>query len=177
MNESDALIFHTFNHHKDTGGDNHLPLPRAPFLQNQIWVFYQMESPGVWTMQFDMQEYNGAFNWTMTYRRDSDVPWEYGRFVRRKRREPHGIPKLSSIIGKQLVAVMISKCQKTVSGRKSYIRKLRKYLQVDYYGRCGNLTCPLDENCYETLSKRYKFWLAFENSLCLDYVTGEDHMD
>jgi hypothetical protein len=43
---------------------------------------------------------------------------------------------------------------------------------VDVYGRCGDEgTMAGDGVDMAYLSKRYKFFLAFENSLCEDYVT------
>ncbi|XP_046561233.1 alpha-(1,3)-fucosyltransferase fut-6-like [Haliotis rubra] len=40
-------------------------------------------------------------------------------------------------------------------------------------GGCGNHKCPRsdDEACMEYLSKNYKFYLAFENALCKDYIS------
>ena len=45
---------------------------------------------------------------------------------------------------------------------------LQKHLQVDVYGKCGPLSC---DDCHLMLHRHYKFYLAFENSLCKDYVT------
>ena len=43
---------------------------------------------------------------------------------------------------------------------------------MDIYGSCGSLKCPRrDDDCVEMLQKDYKFYLAFENSNCKDYVT------
>jgi len=47
---------------------------------------------------------------------------------------------------------------------------------VDIYGRCGNYTCArhrtrVSFGCHETQEQIYKFYLAFENSLCEEYVT------
>ena len=52
-------------------------------------------------------------------------------------------------------------------------RGLSKSFQVDIYGKCGNLTCKQqkDGNCFEMLENDYKFYLAFENSNCKDYIT------
>lgn len=53
------------------------------------------------------------------------------------------------------------------------VKKLRKLIPVDVYGKCGKLKCQRSEwrKCKEMLDRDYKFYLSFENSLCLDYVT------
>ena len=50
---------------------------------------------------------------------------------------------------------------------------MKKYIQVDVYGKCGDQTCwQGDQNsCYDMLEKDYKFYLSFENSFCRDYAT------
>ena len=52
--------------------------------------------------------------------------------------------------------------------REKYVKELRKYIPVDIFGACGSLKC--EENC-TSIIKEYKFYLAFENSICDDYVT------
>lgn len=54
---------------------------------------------------------------------------------------------------------------------------MQKYATVDVFGECGQ-TCNikgenryLSKQCRERLSREYKFFLAFENSFCDDYVT------
>ena len=59
---------------------------------------------------------------------------------------------------------------------RSYVSELRRFIEVDVYGGCGRLKCPppgaaSDERCLDMLERRYFFYLAFENSLCVDYVT------
>jgi len=43
----------------------------------QVWVLYLQESPFL-TYTFEPKD---VFNWTATYRRDSDIPIPYGRWV------------------------------------------------------------------------------------------------
>ena len=52
-------------------------------------------------------------------------------------------------------------------------------MSVDIYGKCG-MECPSrlengtvvsDYYCKEYIFTKYKFYLAFENSLCTDYIT------
>lgn len=71
----------------------------------------------------------------------------------------------------------VSHC-KTHSERLRYVNEMQKHASgIDIYGQCG-LDCGIkDENrylskqCRERLSRDYKFFLAFENSFCDDYVT------
>jgi alpha-1,3-fucosyltransferase len=77
----------------------------------------------------------------------------------------------------RFVAWMASHC-KTPGLRETYVRKLSKFIPIDIYGRCGNLTCPRntihsysDPKCYNLMEMKYKFYLSFENSICEDYVT------
>ena len=46
-------------------------------------------------------------------------------------------------------------------------------LSVDIYGACGSLKCPRSNahQCFQMLDSDYKFYLAFENSNCRDYIT------
>jgi len=43
------------------------------------------------------------------------------------------------------VAWIVSNCRSN-SGREQYVTELKKYMQVDVYGKCGTLNCS---NCSE----------------------------
>ena len=64
---------------------------------------------------------------------------------------------------------MVSNC-KTHSKREDYVRALQRIIPVDVFGGCGDLKCAKNE-CNKFLEENYIFYLAFENSLCSDYVT------
>ena len=84
---------------------------------------------------------------------------------RRKRKKFRTPPS-----GKRLAAWLVTHCE-TRGNREVLVKSLQKYFQIDVYGRCGNLRCPAHGSCLDYLAANYKFYLAFENSLCIDYVT------
>ncbi|XP_065556756.1 alpha-(1,3)-fucosyltransferase C-like isoform X1 [Artemia franciscana] len=133
----------------------------------QRYVFFSMESPENFkTNQF----FDNFFNWTITYRNDSDIysPF-YGEI---KRREKIIELEHKKFTKKKGVAWMVSNCV-TPSGREDYVQELRRHIPVDVYGKCGTNNCPKQhkKKCYEMIERDYKFYLSFENSLCKDYVT------
>jgi alpha-1,3-fucosyltransferase len=71
-------------------------------------------------------------------------------------------------------AALISHCNAS-SKRDDYILELQQAgIQVDVHGKCGPYEYYPIQNrrqYYEVLSKRNKFFLAFENSFCREYVT------
>ena len=59
-----------------------------------------------------------------------------------------------------------------------YARELAKYIGVDIYGSCGTKRCPRNsDQCFDMLNKDYKFYLAFENSNCKDYITEKFYVN
>lgn len=121
--------------------------------------------------RFNLTHLNGFFNLTMTFRFDSDIQWPYGVV---EPNEPQFHQEVENYAkGKtKLVAWFVSNCE-SHSMREKYVENLRKYVDVDVYGRCGNQTCWAgdQDQCYDMLEKDYKFYLSFENSFCRDYVT------
>ncbi|KAL7642660.1 UNVERIFIED_CONTAM: hypothetical protein RMT77_007225 [Armadillidium vulgare] len=73
----------------------------------------------------------------------------------------------------KLVSWIVSHCNAS-SKRDEYVKELQKFIPVDVYGKCGPLKCGIKqqvERCYKKMEKEYKFYLAFENNFCKDYVT------
>ena len=74
----------------------------------------------------------------------------------------------------RLAAWMTSDCGLTNKNRRSeYVKLLQRYVTVDIYGECGTFKCKssVGKECDAHLSKTYKFYLAFESSLCSEYIT------
>lgn len=83
--------------------------------------------------------------------------------------------KLLNLVHKKTkqVAWAVSNCIDTPSKRMEVVKSLNQFIPVDIYGKCGDKSCPKTNSsyCRKMFERDYKFYLAFENSLCNDYVT------
>ena len=71
----------------------------------------------------------------------------------------------------RLVAWFVSHCQ-APSGRDEYVAKLKKIVPIDIYGKCsGNLSLEYGSTDESFIISQSKFYIAFENSICPEYVT------
>ncbi|XP_037094589.1 alpha-(1,3)-fucosyltransferase 7-like [Pollicipes pollicipes] len=193
LDQADAVVFHLIDLY---WSQNNLPSRRPA---GQIWILFCLESPAYpQTRIINTTVLNGVFNWTMSYRWDSDIPVPYGLVLPRNslseaarqhvlpeavRRSLPLRPQLQRSLSRpktKLVAWMASNCD-APSRRSDYVRELQMYIPVDVYGACGPLTCGQRESvkrqeddsnsvCEVTMAS-YRFYLAFENALCPDYVT------
>ena len=124
----------------------------------------------------------------MSYQKNSDIRYHYGNVIAEST-APTDAATLRAAIhrtrqgenfaaGKnKLVAWFVSHCY-TQSRREKYVSILRQYIPVDIYGGCYTLKCEMNQtaflstnDCYSMLDNSYRFYLAFENSFCNDYVT------
>ncbi len=139
----------------------------------QIFVFHNMESPLRTNGLLKHPVFNDAFNLTMTYRTDSDIPVELIHVFPLPDTEEIPIERNLYKSKTKMVVWFVSACTKSGSPRIQYAAELAKFISVDIYGECGNLTCSKGEkeSCIEMAEKTYKFYLSFENSACIDYVT------
>lgn len=164
---ADAIVIHLHR----TKGPSSFP-NRTNF--NQRWIWLTDESPYHTFMvakNKNMEDYNGYFNWSMSYRMDSDIPVPYGRTILMTDAEASLYKKEDYFnLKSKIVAVMGSNCGGK-NHRWNYVKELQKYMDVDTYGACGNLKCPghFTEDC--KVLDQYKFYLAFENGNCREYIT------
>ncbi|XP_037527596.1 alpha-(1,3)-fucosyltransferase 7 [Rhipicephalus sanguineus] len=163
VRSADAVIIHD----RDANATD-LPRYRAG---HQRWVYWNMEAPPN-SRPEELVRIRDVFNWTYTYRLDSDVPHPYFTVHSRRSDAPLAEEGHSSFPVKRsrLVAWVVSNCR-TPSRREDYVAELRKHVTVDVYGLCGNLQCPGREECFAHLGERYYFYLSLENAVCPDYVT------
>ena len=193
LNHSDAILFHA----RDLDPDD-LPPPgwRRP---HQNYIFFNYESPVHTDLAKLRLHFGNYFNRTMTYRRNSDIVslQPYGRIKCAEASPPacvdfprtssgqvqeasgpadpaanRGGPVLDLTWKNRAAAWFVSNCQ-TNSRRELLVRNLSHYIPVDVYGNCegGSKCSQHGDDCDNMLSKHYRFYLSFENSVCPDYVT------
>ena len=147
-------------------------------VDQQKYVFFSLESP-INLNYRALRNLDSTFDWTMTYQIGSDILVPYGRIKPSKGRK---IPLVTEkeLKRKKIATAMISHCP-TYSQREEIIKQMQRYINVDVYGTCGPLACGTRTTIGTLTSKNltecdakiktYSFFLAFENSLCEDYVT------
>ncbi|KFD61985.1 hypothetical protein M514_05682 [Trichuris suis] len=171
INESAAVIF--YDNNIDTM-DLSLKL-RHP---RQHFVLFLMEPPQASKVAFKSFERH-FYTLTMSYRRDSDIFSPYGYFrLRQKPLNTADAVWKGIALSKSKIIVSIGNSCNTSSKREVYVEKLKQYIKVDVYGKCGNLKCHKtktaygkEDPCEQMVKNKYKFYLAFEKSVCKDFVT------
>ena len=162
----DAILFYSGVPHPNEYAKNVKP--------ETVKIFFALESPYVFGISFGE---NGYINWTATYRRDSTIVAPYEKFslfpnasivARLNKKQPRNVASGKT----KMAAIFVSNCG-SQNGRLDTVRELQRYIPVDVYGQCGSLQCPRysREKCFQLLNDEYKFYLAFENANCRDYIT------
>jgi len=195
----DAVVFSGMHFRLDQPAKQFIDSWRRPHRQR--FVYYQMESPDYDWNTYDAKAYNNFFNWTMTYRHDSDILRLYGWFQKKdevrvapqilrdvsewpKQYQPRApiqiTPELQRLAKRpKKVAWIVSHCNVS-SKREMYVEQLQKYVDVDIFGACSdnNQTCDDPQkghlgtdNCTLAIGRDYKFYLSLENAFADDYVT------
>ena len=153
------------------GLETHKYIPSYRLL-NQSYVYVLYESP---INSPDFSRYENFFNMSSTYELESDFPgfyssWRFRWAINQSFNEDHDF----SVNKIKFSAAVISNCYDNAL-RLEYLQELKKYVDVDIFGKCGR-KCPecftnttIQRDCKQILAKEYKFILAFENSVCKGY--------
>ena len=153
----------------------HKNLPRIP---GQRWVLYNRESTWWGPGGSVLNGANNWINWTMGFRSDDDITIPSAT-LSRGRFEDGFDPNGNYLDGKtgDIAALMSMVCRTKPVGhatRRKYLETLQKHgLKFDMYGKCGK-DCGAFSSCSAILQK-YKFFLAFENSLCDEYISEKPY--
>lgn len=161
----------------------------------QLWLFYTLEPQQLsfCSNYYRLSDFDDWFNLTATFKTDSDIPLSYRDFSEwtdltndklyvEKYQKLSQFKNLTSFAldlttktKKATIVWFVSHCY-TSSRREHYVKELSKYVNIDMFGKCAS--GKNKDPCSQMGSKecrfflnRYKFRLAFENSLCDDYIS------
>lgn len=157
---ADAIVYHI------PSLPEAIPIPKRP---GQVAVASSMESDVLYPLLQD-QTFMAQFDVTMTYRRDATIWCSYvaPQHVLAMRRPP--APKTE----RAPAVCFVSNTSRTSYDRDGYMLELMRYLEIDSYGRAlANRRLEEDRGRSTKLAvcARYKFTIAFENSISQDYVS------
>lgn len=184
---ADVAVFHSRNFRDD----NYTKFFSSPNFTNpnRLNVFFTLESSpyeNILNKHYPMN----FFNVSMTFRKDSNVWLPYDNFEKidneTKNDEIWTEKEIETAMKKKekLVLQFVSNCV-TNSRREHYLRKLLEQINVTVYGRCNNNPCKND-SCFKNeigefdfheifenflILEKHFFYLAFENSVCQNYIT------
>jgi glycoprotein 3-alpha-L-fucosyltransferase len=137
---------------------------------NAVRIWYQLESP------LNVACPKSGINWTATYRRSSTLhtPYEFFQPIKTVR-FPQKTKTRNHAVGKtKMAAIFMSNCR-AKNNRAALVTALQQHVGVDVFGECGPLKCSkiskISKECFQNMSRDYKFYLSFENSNCRDYIT------
>lgn len=146
-----------------------MPLSRRA---NQTWIFCERETPQHMPGK-KWRPLAKLFNATYSYSTTADIVKPYGRCSKKSPEDEISTAlKNCAITKSELISWIVSNCNAT-NNRLEYVTELQQHIPVHIYGRCGPYKCePWGAECDDKLlRKTNKFYLAFENSFCRQYIT------
>ncbi|KAJ8286413.1 hypothetical protein GJAV_G00039000 [Gymnothorax javanicus] len=165
FSSADVVVFH---HHELKIKQVTLPLqlPRPPA---QKWIWLSLEPPA---NNGPLSAYNGVFNWTMSYRLDSDIPIPYGKLQPKATSSTSaGSDNDENLVpgNKTHLACWVVSNYRSRYKRSKVYQRLKHVVNVEVYGRWVRKGLS-NHDLLPTISRCY-FYLAFENSQSVDYIT------
>ena len=183
LNNSHAIIFHAddlWEYKQSLFATLYNPvIPLPPHRQpNQVWVFWSVEP----TCHMYGYAPGDIFNWTANYRGDSTIFTPYDMYTKKPLTNTSAPGAKQEIIvanhfrEKTKMAVSVTSNCRVQSRRYRIVKELSKYIDIDEFGVCsGHVVCPQKNGQYTSSCDKYidtyKFYLAFENSYCRDYIS------
>ncbi|XP_071496245.1 3-galactosyl-N-acetylglucosaminide 4-alpha-L-fucosyltransferase FUT3-like, partial [Diadema antillarum] len=140
---------------------------------NQLWVFMSMLAP---LKAIKLNPKLGSFpvHLSWTYMSASELTTPFGYYIPDEPMDTNVvIPNHSG--KRKIMAWMGNNCgTDTYWPRDAYLNELSKHIHIDRYGPCTNLTClPMDSEQCGMLMGQYKFFIAFEDAECQEYITNQ----
>ena len=174
FHKASAVVFH--GHGNDAVSQLELKLLSRERKPNQIWVYFTHSPPHINTPHSSF--FNGFYNWTMTYQKNSDIvipySWELGTWEKRSKLD---VPPTFVDYAKGKDSLLYADINSCGLLRDKFIMKLQKYVSIDVYGSCSKnfhknvKMMPKNSRKQSDLKKRYKFYLAAEKDFCSDFMS------
>ncbi len=158
LTEADVVVFHIPDFHT---------FPSFKKAE-QLWVAVSVESEANYPLQC-IPEFMEQFDLRMTFRQNSDVPVFYF--------DPRVIDLMkvpARLKTRDALAVYFASNSFALNNRYELVADLMRYIKIDSCGKSQNNCQIVDDIGRVTKLDRiasYMFYLAFENSNCVDYVS------
>ncbi|KAJ8024632.1 Alpha-(1,3)-fucosyltransferase 4 [Holothuria leucospilota] len=138
----------------------------------QRWIYASFEGVYKIMPQFPNKPYNkDAYDWSFTYHSKSDFPMPYGYYKQIEKGLFVGGGLDSILKRKTKLISWMSTWNDCEWPRKRFVDELGRYLPIHRYGGRTGMRCPRSGTVCEMKMKKYKFYLALENSCCSEYIT------
>ncbi|XP_036423341.1 4-galactosyl-N-acetylglucosaminide 3-alpha-L-fucosyltransferase 9 isoform X1 [Colossoma macropomum] len=150
-------------HHRDIRSDlSNLPSEPRPYFQKWVWMHF--ESPKNTPRIAGLEN---LFNVTMNYRRDADISIHEQMILKTEDTKDEIFPEVLKKKNK-LVCWIISNWNEE-HDRVKYYNELKKHIHIELYGR--RFGRALSQEGYNNVLTECKFYLSFENTKYIDYMT------
>ena len=166
---ADAVIFYVGIRKERMG--THPPLNTSNRNSNQVWIFTSVEPPEhYYNTDYRLLTWQKTMNWSCLYRLDSDIPNPYGYLIRSMDIDTRDYGSIYNEKTRNALWI-VSHCQVASARRQYVLEMIKNGFDVDIFGGCSSDGSKVDVVQLQQIIPLYKFFLAFENSLCIDYIT------
>ncbi|EEC05695.1 alpha 1,3-fucosyltransferase, putative [Ixodes scapularis] len=172
LETSDVLVFAASN------VDEH-SLPHSRH-QLQPWVFWTRDRAPL-NLPPALGLVSSQFNWTMSYRADSDIVLPYMSFTSK---QVSSVPADFQALWKQksrLAVWLLSDCEPALrvddnivdksSSSEDYTKEVIKAVETHVYRKCGADHCGVWDGCLSSLQHEFHFLFVMESSACFEDPT------
>ncbi|CAG7722881.1 unnamed protein product, partial [Allacma fusca] len=134
---------HIYRHKNQIGRNETIRLTKP--------LFYYGRRSAIWSSGYNLPQQTSGAKVPRTFgtkkrpdmdsfnKLDSEIYWPYGFFYKLNQSKPleeTNIPNATILKSKKLAASLISNCN-ALSGRDYVLNSLKKYMEIDSYGKCG----------------------------------------
>ena len=142
--KSDLVIFHVRDILRSVTLEKIQQIHKYPFPRQRMAFLTHESIDNEADLKNRLSWSEGFFNWTVTYKRESDIFYSYGSYVPLPSVErPAKIPDYAAEKNQSVLWAVSNRGR----ARDKYVKKLLKFIKADIYGHCSkkfgkNNNCP-----------------------------------